>query len=306
MRNIIRNAIVYTLELPSAEHMAEHMQPFLYEPLGETFTNRASFVPCHATGELVTPVGDGYAICVRYDEKILPKSALNMKVNAAIREKEAELVRTLDNNECNEIRDVIFAEMVKVAFVKSSIATAFYHVPSQRLVVATSSKSMAHVVTHMLVRAVGSIKVQSIFFSGIKHGLATRLRSALLNEDERAFGQFDVGDYCKLSGDKGRKVTYQMGALTDAAHEGLVEALSSGCQVESMELVMNGACSFKVTKDFHFRGIDFFQDLEIEDDIDTAEMWRLESGAQLVLFASVVDEMSKLVSYEETETSDPS
>lgn len=304
--NLIKNAVVFSAELPSRDLMLNHLAEIPFAPVGEVAVSRAGFIPNSATGELVTPIEGGYSFSVRLDEKMLPASAVKRAVNDAIQAyaDENELtVADLDEDLFGLLKEQTLTKLIANALIKTTIVHAFYSESAQYLIVPTTSKPMAQTVMGLLIKAVGSVKTSTIHVSNIKGGLTTRLKNFLGmdgdDSDETAFDGFKLGASCllKLKSDKAK---FDMGDLTEAS-AGLREALAGEMEVELMELIHEGV-AFKLTHDFKLRGIQFLNELtedelaELED-ADSAFAWRLTAATQLLQVVALIDALCALFEY---------
>lgn len=302
---LINQAIIYKAELPTAEALATHVNDCLFEPIGETFSFSLGFVPNKATGELVNAIPGGLSFTVRHDEKILPKAAVNRAVDEAIKAAEEER-GALDDEERGIIKENVLSELVRNALVKTTVVNAFYDAERKFLIV-PAAKRLAGLVVGLLVKAAGSVTTTTIHISDIKNGLTTRLKTHLEREesceDPSPFGVFKLGDAVLLK-EKSNKASFDLDNL-DLAKQGLIEALAGGMQVERIQLE-HGSLSFKLTKDFHLKGLDFFGDLTPEEEqereeADFAQLWRIEAGAQTIQVAAAAADLCELLSYKEPE-----
>lgn len=299
---IITNAIVFAAELPSIDLMAAHLAEVPFEPVGEVFCSRAGFIANSITGELVTPIEGGFSFTVRSDEKILPKASVNAAVAEAEKARAEELERDLDDDERGAVREATVTRLIANALVKTTVVHCFYSIADQFLIIPTTGKPLAQTVMGLLIKATGSVKTATIHVDNIKGGLTTRLRN-FLNDDEKAFDGFTLGDTCNMKL-KSDKANFNMGDLTQAK-QGLIEALDGKMEVELMELV-HGAMSFKLTNDFKLRGISFFGELTEDeeaqrDGIDAAFLWRIEAATQLLQLVATIKSLCELFEYKRPE-----
>jgi recombination associated protein RdgC len=296
---IIRNAIVYKAELPAIDLLAGHLAEKPFEPIGETFINRAGFVPDKISAELITPISGGLSFLVRFDEKILPKASVDAAVTEeqkAVEEEGIEMTKELKA----QIKERVYAELVAKALVQTTYIRAFYFTADQYLVVNTTNKNHAALVISMLIQVVGSVKTQTIHVANVKGGLTVRLKNYIAGNRE-AFDGFKVGESCLLKLEK-NKASFDLENL-DHARAGINESLEKGMEVERMELV-HGEMSFKLTKDFHLRGISFFGELSEDEqtereEFDAVEMWKVEAAAQLLQVAAAIRGLCDLLGYKE-------
>lgn len=299
---LIKNAIVFKAELPRQEVLAQHLAELPFEPVGETFVSRAGFIPNGATGELLTPIEGGCSFTLRYDEKILPASAVRQAVTAAIDEAEKALGQELDGDDIGAIKERVTTELIAKALIKTTVVHAFYHAESNFLVVPTTNKNLAQVVIGALIKVVGSVKTSTIHVDNIKGGLTTRLRN-YLDGDSEAFGAFTMGDSVQLK-DKQDRVSIDLGSL-DNAKRTLGEALENKLMVERMALTHHDV-SFKLTHNFQIKGIEFGGELTEDEeaqreDADGAFLWRLEAATQLLQLVATIQALCDLFGYKEPE-----
>lgn len=294
---LIKNAIVFKAELPSAEHIATHLAELPHEPIADVQIARVGFVPNGVSNELVTTFEGGYSFNLRYDEKILPVAIVRAKVAERIAMAEAAEQRKLKKPEREAIREQVHLDLVKVALVKTTVITAFYYAADQLLIVATPSKRMSQILIAQVLKVVGSVKTQTIHISDIKNGLTTRLGRHLEGAvDDAPFGDFELGEYCQLV--KGsEKVSYQIDSL-DTAANGLSDAIGSDFKVDRMQLSYKDV-TFKLTADFHFKSVEFSGEVEREEaeEADPVFIWRQEASIQVLQFAAVINAMCKLLGY---------
>lgn len=304
--NLFKNAMLFTAELPAIELMNDHLGQLMFQPVGESFMSSSGFVRNGFTGELVTPIAGGYSFTVRYDEKILPASAVAQAALDAIDALEDERGEDLNSDEREELRDKVYSDLVKKAITKSPVyVNCFYATATQHLIIPTTSKALSQTVMRLLIQAVGSVKTSTIWVDNVKGGLTTRLQALLgahhMPTQEEAFGNFEPGDYVVLRKEK-HKVVFDVGSL-EVAKQGIIEALEKGMQAEAMKLRFNGV-EFRLSHDFRLKQIDFTEEPteeELEerygDHADTAHIWRVDAGVQLLLMVSVVNELCEAFSY---------
>ena len=89
----------------------------------------------------------------------------------------------------------------------------------------------------------------------------------------------------------------------DHARAGLLEALKAEMQAERLELCHADTVNFKLTKDFHLRGISFIADESAEevDFEDATELWQHHAGMQVLLLVATVQALCDLFGYQEKE-----
>lgn len=297
-----RNAIVYRATLPSIEAIEGHLAELQYEEIGETEFARAAFVPNPITGELVTPIENGYAIVVRRDQKIIPTEVVAKEARERIERIEKLSGGKLKRQERNAIICDVKVELCKKAFVRSSLILALYNSKDNLLVVNTTNKNISSLVGSLLIKVVGSLKTETIHIDNIKNGLTTRLQNHL-DGSKDSFDGFAVGDYIQLSRLADHKEVLRFSAEHTSITNELTESLASGFTVDQMEF--NGCgVNFLLTERFHFRRIDTQSHIYNDED-DKAFQWRHQAGADLFQFSQVVNQLCKLLAYKEPEEQKP-
>jgi len=295
----IKAAIVYKAEIPTDttilhNHLAEkEFQP----PMPMELVSRG-FVPVDETEHgclLAVAFPGGLAFRLRIDEKILPASVVNAEVAKAIEIIRHNEGRKPGKKERYEIKDAVLAALAQRALVRTTASiTCYYHTESGYLIIPTTSKKIADACTSMLIRAVGSVKTETIHVSDVKHGLTTRLKQYLDDEDCGAFGSFQPCDEAALADTMKRKISVKMNYL-HMAREGLTVALTQGFNVTSMGFYWNGV-DFRLTEEFRLRGIEHPSDPGAED-----VTWASEAAIQTKAVADIVNELVELLSYKTPE-----
>ncbi|WP_413499216.1 recombination-associated protein RdgC [Buttiauxella gaviniae] len=294
----LKNAIVYKATLPGVDNINQHLAELPYSEIGDTEFIRYSFVENPVTGEIVTPIVNGYAICLRIDEKIIPKPVIKKTVLERIASIEGRFGARISKIEKQQIIDTVKVDLCKQAFVKTSLIYALYQAEENLLMVNTTSKHYANVLCSMLVKVVGSIETKTIHISDVKNGLTTRLKSYIAGDSE-AFDGFEVGSVMQLSRKSETKETIRYSADHQSVVSEIEESLNSGFSVDSIELYSDGA-SFVLTENFHFRRIDT-KSSDSNNEDDKAFVWRQAAGIDLFIMTGVIKKLCKLLSYKEPE-----
>lgn len=294
MKKLIKAAIAYKATIPTdAVVLHEHLLEKQFTECTETQLRSAGFVPPNDEGpRLVTFFPGGLAFRVRIDDKVIPAAALAAEVEKRVAAVKQSTGRKVGKKERAEIKEQTLADLCRRALVKTTASvTCFYEIESRSLLVATASQSIADVCTTLLVQAVGSVKTETINVSDVKHGLTTRLKTWL--DDEEGFGDFQPCDDVALQAE-GRKITVKMSSLQQA-HKGLTEALTAGFAVTSIGFHYDGM-DFRVTGDFHLKGITFAESDIPEDDEST---WEADAAIQVKKVNGIINELAALLSYKD-------
>ena len=296
---LIKSALIYRASLPEAAALAEHLAEKPFVPVPESHASSSGFIPHPTTEKLVSPFPGGFAFRLRRDFKPVSKSAVRLALAETVAAQQADMGRELTKEEVETLHAEIFEEALKTTLPERAEVDAFYHIESRTLILATTNKDMANAMLYQLIEACGAVETSTIHVSDVKGGLTTRLRSYFASDDRAAFTGFSLGDSVMMKGKHGR-ASFDLDNL-DNARRGVIEALECDMQAERLELCHADAVTFKLTKDFQLRGIDFHvKENEEEPDFDTvAELWEHTAGAQVLLLSAVVQALCDLFGYQE-------
>lgn len=299
MKYSIRNATIYSADLPSHSAMEKHLSEHLHSGLPALQLLGAGFTTHPVTNKLVTPIAGGFIFCLRFDQRLLPSSVITMEVSKRTKEIEIDQERTVRRKERQVIREEVLFEMLPKAFVLSRNIIGYYHEQSRRLIIDTSSKKLASIMVNRLILAVGSVKTSTIHISDIKHGLSTRLE-AWLNDNTEAFTGFEVGEFCKMTSQlcDHKEVTINGANLADFRHD-ITDCLSTGYKVDSM-LLRTAGVDFKLRSDFLLAGIQFDADAYGEDDFeDEATQYIHSASVELMQLGNAINKLCEMFEYQD-------
>lgn len=296
---LIKNAIVYRASLPEAKALAAHLAEKPFVPVLESHSSSCGFIPHPVTNELVSKFPNGYTVRMRLDTKPISKRAIRLAAGEKNQARQEALGRHLTREESGEIEAALLYEAVKTTLPERIEVDAFYHIETRTLLVASTSKEVSSCLLGLLVEACGAVETSTIHVSNIKSGLTTRLYEYFENNNSDSFDGFKIGDVVAMKSKRGR-ASFDLENL-DHAREGLVEAMNTGMEVERMELCHADTVNFKLTKDFHLRGVSFLEN-EIEgkpDFEDAVEHWQHHAGMQTLLLVATVTALCDLFGYQE-------
>lgn len=290
MKQLIKSATVYRAELPSAEALAENLEASPFVELEPSHLRSVGFVDPSESG-LVTEFPGGLAFRVRIDEKVIPGSVVAKHVARETAKRADEYGRKPGKKERAEIKEEAFIVLAQTAFARTHAITCFYEQATGFLIVPTTSKRLTDTIVSALVQAVGSVKTETINVSNVKHGLTTRLKSWLA-DDDGAFGPFAPCGEAALQQDS-RKITVKMGELL-AAKSALDEALAGGFTVNALGFTYKGDTEFRLTHDFRLKGIEFSHPPTDEDDLFVAE-----AAIEVRAVSEILTELCDMLAYED-------
>lgn len=293
--NLIPNAIVYKAEVPPADLLYLHLEKVPFTECGTLQLRSVGFVPREEHGELVSEFPGGYAWTVRIDEKVIPGYAINAEVKKATAKHQADTGIKPGKAARADIKSAVMMDLAARAMVKTTLVTCFYQAEQQYLIVPASKKT-ADVVVTALVSAVGTVKTETLNVSNVKKGLTTRLKDWLDVQDDDVFGNFHPCGTVKLTttGDEKRQLSVRT-AWLGHAREALIEAMKHGFQVESLGFTSQDGTEFRLTDDFHFKGLAY---LRPDDESEEESIWAAEAGMQVAAVSDIITELCELMAYD--------
>jgi recombination associated protein RdgC len=292
---LIKQAISYKCDLPSAAALEQHLATHPFRDPGEAEYSSAGFIPV-LDERYVFPFPDGYCFKLQLDEKILPQSVVTKEANARIAKLDEEQDERLPTKEVKRIHEEVYFELLKKALVKTSYVMAYYRPKDKLLIVATSNKSMAAALTNRLINAVGSIKATTIYIDGITKSLSAQLRNAL--QGGEGFSGFNIGGICKLKGEQGKALNVKVGDIQEA-NAGLIEALNAGHKVVELELG-NEDVTFVLNHKFILRSIVYHPvDWESEPFDNRITEFEHDASKEMLWLSSACQQLLTLFEYKE-------
>ncbi len=295
MKQIIKSATVYKADFGmDATALHNKLADHYFQECTPTQLRSVGFLPPSESCSMTAEFKGGFAFRVRVDEKQIPASVINQKVNEA-----AERIKELDNRtpgkkERAEIKDEVLMELAKQAFPRTAIITCFYQQTTGYLIVPTTSQKLADIITTALVKAAGSVKTETIHISDVKHGLTTRLKEWAQGK-EGAFGVFEPCAAAALQqGD--RKISITMGSLNEA-YQAIKEALASSFQVTSMGFTHYGDTEFRLTHDFKLKSIEFAHTDTEEEDGDDVPSFYAQATLEVDAVSAVITDLIDMIGH---------
>lgn len=292
----IKNAIIYNAQLPISIALESHLNEFTFVAPTSQEAWSAGFEPIFDDC-LVETFAGGFAFKLRYDEKIIPASVVTDMANTRIAEVELREDRRLPGKERARIRDEVLFELLPRALVQTKRITCFYRPEKNLLIVPTTSRKLADIVTSRLIKAVGSIKATTIYISDIKSGLTAKLRDYIEGNQE-SFVDFTVGGRVKLKDEETKKTAqFRLDEITEAK-DGIIESIESGARVVELELCTDDSW-FRIDEKFTLKGIELISESEEIDFESELEHFQHEASVQTLFVADVVNKLCSLFEYKE-------
>lgn len=294
-----KSAQVFKLALPAAlalESILDSVEGAKDAEVGTHEFSCASFIANPATGRHITPLERGYSFCIRYQEKVMPASAIKREVDNAVRDIEESELRSVGRKERQAIKEEVMASMITVAPVTEKLIFAFYDWQEKNLFVTSTAQKDGQIVCRMLCHVVGQVTSSTVHISDQKKGLAKRLHNHLTGQDD-AFGPFEIGQHLRIQTIDGGQISFK-GADFECGDDQyrLEQDLQQGAVVEEIQLYAN-TVSFVLDSKFRLKRITDEAEREGEDIEDHAEAWVADANVALVQASAVVADLCELFAY---------
>ena len=304
MKQHIKAARSYRMELPTTARLEAHFAAFAFRELAPTDPWGIGFVAPTESGTLVIPTTDpGIGVfAVRYDEKILPAAVIKAEVAKTIADIYEREGRRVGRKEARDLRETLIPSLLAKSHTKTTILRVFYNYRAKLLIVPTASKKLADAATSLMLKAVESIKVTTIYVAGANASLTTRLNDELFGTGDLGFDQFNLTGRCALKDAKGGKVAIDLFSLNEAA-QGVQEALHRGATVEEVGLEFATCVTFRLTQDFVLKDIKWEDEAvpESDDEVDADYRTRQEMAVEAITVMCIVDDLCAMLGYNEPE-----
>lgn len=295
-RPSLKNVIVYKAQLPSTEAMSDHLSKIPFTEVLESHFCSYGYIPNPVTNELVTPITDGYLLTFRFDQKILPNAVIKKEVNERISKLKEDGIEFIEP----DIKNTVTAEFLRKAFVKTITTLVLYHPSKEYLLVASSNKNIANSAISTLIKACGSVKTETIHIDDVSQGLTTRLLNTLNNKEETdCFGKnFYLGQFYLLERKiDNKKEIVKYDADFNSIRDVLFDSLNNQFKINLIQLYTDDI-QFKLTSDFHFKGIKPVNKIEF-DDKDRVYRYRHECSLIMFYMTITIDFLIDLLKYKE-------
>ena len=294
-------SITYKCAMPRiAANLAELIDKLPFVELSPSDFNGIGFIEPIQHEGLVLTFDGGYAFALRYDEKIVPASAVKAETKKRSSKIKEEQGFKPGRKQTKEIREAVQAELTHRALTKSKVIQCFYIIEHNLLMLPTTSKSLADRVMARIVKAMCSLEATTIYLSTAKSSLTTRLMR-YLESDYDSFGDFIVGSKCKLCGSDGEKFSFDLSQSLSGANQGLREAVAGGALVSEIEL-RTGAITFRLTEEFRLKGISMQDDGAGSEEFDSElDHWKHEAAVQTRFITEAINDLCELLGYKESD-----
>jgi DNA recombination-dependent growth factor C len=248
------------------------------------------FVPVpDADGQFAASCELGTAFAVRIDEKVIPSSAVKAEVERRAARIADETGRKVGRKERKDLTEQALVDMTRKAFAKSAVLTCYHDKESGYLYLPTTSKTAVDAITSLLVRALHTIKTETITVSNVSMGLTEGMNRWVLGSMWPLSEKFDIAGSVAMerSGDgKREKISIKLQHGPEGARQAITEALARHFSVTELGLC-TGPTLFRLSDDFTLHGIEFgWENEPPKGDVDR---WEANANAMLLELRSVMD-----------------
>lgn len=286
---MIKNAITYHVEMPSAVDMLEFTHEYMAEKpdLGQVKTVGFSAHPL--MNEVVTEFPGGYCLSVLMWEKKIPAAAVNNELKEQIEQCEAHYGRPLKKAEKDELKSEIILSLLPTILPSPKYVFAYCHQSTNTLIIDSTSSKDADSATALLRKAIGSLKATTLYIDS-RIGLTSSLKNHL-NDPSVEFINHEItlGQSLELEGQEG-KVKYTDVDLYDKSTSAEIcdQIETGGMHIKSVELIgRNG--DLTLTSEFKLQKI--CMGIETDPDMSKQESWLSDSFSCCEFVSSVTDQL---------------
>lgn len=300
MFNTLKKAVTYRASLPAMAELEAAIEATPKatndSPIGALDIISYALIKNPVTQRYVTPLENGYSVCMLIQEKILPAAAIKRELDLQVAKIEVEQERSVGRRERRDIKEEVMTTLLPRALVKDRIVHGFYHAGDCNFYVDQTSEKYRDPLLAMLIMCAGSITTSTVHISDQKQGLTTRLIEHICGKDG-AFHPFTLGGDLTLNGQEGAKATFK-GEYFPPGEDGynLEEKIAEGAQVDRIQLEISGL-RFTLTDKFHITGITE-EEADERDYDDPAEAWIAAANARLHQLNHIVKHLCEMFGYE--------
>lgn len=286
---MIKNAITYSVEMPTAQDMLEFTHEYMAEKPQHGQVKTVGFSSHPLMNEVVTEFTAGYCLSVLIWEKKIPAAAVNNELKEQIEQCEAHYGRPLKKAEKAELKSEIILNLLPTILPSPKYVFVYYHQSTNTLIVDTTSSKDSESVTALLRKAIGSLKATTLYIDS-RIGLTSSLDNHL-NDPSIEFinDEITLGSSLELEGQEG-KVKYTDVDLYDKSTSAEIcdQIETGGMHIKNVELVGRNGC-FTLTNEFKLKKIGM--GIETDPDMSKQEAWLSESFACCEFISSVTDQL---------------
>ncbi|WP_111411681.1 recombination-associated protein RdgC [Billgrantia lactosivorans] len=226
-------------------------------------------------------------------ERLLPAGVVREELEERSADIEAREGRKLRRQEKQELKELIYEELLPRAFIRSQKVDLWWDTQRNLIAVNTSSRKRAEEALDLLRETLGSLKVTPL----ATQTLPMRAMTQWLAEEDSRPGSLQLGDQVELKakGDDGVLRARQV----DLDSDEIQQLLAAGRQASRLAVEIEGRLGYVLHDDLTLKSLRFSDTLideagEIEDDGDATV--RLEADFMLMTKA-LADEIEQLITW---------
>lgn len=294
---MIKNAIVYSVEMPTIDHMRGFVQNFLSVRPGPHSQKTIGFAPHSISKEVVTGFEGGYCVTVLEWEKKIDTAAVREELNSQMKYEEERTGQPLNKKQKDYLKEDIIQMILPNILPSPKYTHCYFHTASKTLIVDTCSDKTSDNVTALLRKAIGSLKATTLYVDS-RGGLTERFTQCLeagtrrLVTNPETSDCVDIRDDIQLVGGEGQKMKCDDVNLFDeqTAEELAAQIREGGMHLKSIGLT-NRETNFVLTDGFKFKSIKFDDFDDTQHRKDSLEAWQ----ASTLISVDFVSKVSKLI-----------
>ncbi len=286
-----KNAIFYRFTAPAPELSEGALSENVFIPCGRQDAAKYGWSePSSSEDCLVTNHAQVALICAVREEKILPASVIREKLDAKVKQIEAQEDRRVYRKEKDTLKEEILFDCLPQAFTKKTRTYAYIDYKSQMLVVDASAHGRAEELMKLLRDSLGSLPVVP---AQVSESPAVVMTSWLRGEKMPL--NLELGEKARLQEQRegGARVNVDN---QDLLADEIESTLNAGKQAVALELNFDKQVTCRLHDDLAFKSLKFDESIitEAKDSVDGDA--KLLHYADLALMADVIRRLFATVS----------
>lgn len=296
MKSTIRSASIYRAHiLQDEEAFRQALSDLRFGELSPSQSGGHGFVA--TDGEFLRTFHGGYGFTVRFDEKVVPPSALRAELERLVKNVEDQTGRKPGRKERKGIKDEARLNLTLKALARTVHVNCYYHVEQKLLIVASTSQKLCDMTVSLLVNALETMKTSTIHVS-VRSNLTKRLQQwvdATCEGD--AFGDLQPTGRANLVSVEGRNLSVKSEDLVMNI-AALKEALNVGYEVKNLSL-RHGGLEFLLTDKFKFGALHNTDLGDSESGEEREDYWAAGAYIEVTALVNAVNALCGMFGYGE-------
>ena len=295
MRNttMIKNAIIYQVEMPNANDMFDFAEPFMsVKPdIGQVST--IGFIKHPITKQVVSEFHGGYCLTVQTWTKKIDTSAVAAEVAEMVIHREEMTGEKCNRKEKQAYKENVIARLLPNILPSPKLTFAYFNSLSKTLIIDTGVEGDADKITSLLRKAIGSLKAETLYVDN-SIGLTKTVVDRLEDGNRQLIDNvITIDEMIELKGGGSESLKFKGIDLFDSCDEIVAQINEGGMHIKSIDLMYGIMMNFSLTDGFKFKSIKF-DSFEIpdgdDDDRDKNHDWLCETvyAVRVITNASTV------------------